>query len=58
MPQAELVDYLASEVRLDMTDLAELPARSLGITNHYLHPSAHELTDALDAQPAEEATLL
>lgn len=58
VPQAELVDYLASEVRLDMTDLAELPARSLGITNRYLHPSAHELTDALDAQPVEEATLL
>ena len=53
----ELVDYLASEARLDLTDLAELPARPLGITNHYLHPSAPELTDALDAQPTDEAAL-
>jgi len=58
VPREELVDYLASEVRLDMTDLAELPVRSLGITNHYLRPSAHELTDALDAQPTDEAALL
>jgi hypothetical protein len=56
--QAELVDYLASEGRLDLTDLAELPARPLGITNNYLRPSAPELADALDAQPTEEAALL
>lgn len=57
VPRAELVDYLTSEVHLDMTDLAELPTRPLGITTHYLRPSAFELTDALDAQPADEATL-
>jgi hypothetical protein len=58
VPQAELVDYLTSEAHLDLTDLAELPASSLGITTHYLRPSAPELTDALDAQPADEAALL
>jgi hypothetical protein len=58
VPREELVDYLTSEVRLEMSDLAELPARSLDITNHYLHPSAHELTNALDAQPTDEAALL
>lgn len=58
VPREELMDYLASEVRLDMTDLAELPARSLSITNRYLRPSAPELADALDAQPTDEAALL
>ncbi len=58
VPREELVDYLASEARLDLTDLAELPAGSLGITTHYLRPSPPELTDALDAQPTDEATLL
>lgn len=58
VPQAQLLEYLTSEVRLDMTDLAELPERHLGITKQYLQPSARELTEALDAQPAEEANLL
>jgi hypothetical protein len=58
VPQAELVDYLTSEAHLDLTDLAELPAGPLGITTHYLQPSAPELTEALDAQPVDEAALL
>jgi len=58
VPREELVDYLASEARLDLTDLAELPARPLGITHRYLRPSAPELTDALDAQPTDEAAAL
>ncbi|MBJ6144929.1 hypothetical protein [Hymenobacter sp. BT559] len=58
VPRAELLDYLTSEVHLDMTDLAELPTRPLGITNHYLRPSAPELADAFDAQPTDEAALL
>lgn len=58
VPQAQLVEYLTSEARLDMTDLAELPAHHLGITKQYLRPSARELTEALDAQPTEEANLL
>jgi hypothetical protein len=57
VPREELVDYLASEAHLDLTDLAELPAGPLGITTHYLRPSAFELTDALDAQPADEVAL-
>jgi len=57
VPREELVDYLASEARLDLTDLAELPTSSLGITTRYLRPSAPELTSALDAQPADEAAL-
>lgn len=57
VPQAELVNYLTSEVHLDLTDLAELPAAPAGITAHYLRPSSVELTDAFDAQPADEAAL-
>jgi hypothetical protein len=41
-----------------MTDLAELPTCPLGITNHYLRPSAPELADAFDTQPTDEAALL
>jgi len=55
VPREELVDYLASEAHLDLTDLAELPARPLGLTSQYLRPSAPELADALDAQPTDAA---
>jgi hypothetical protein len=41
-----------------MQDLAELPTRQLGLTGQYLRPSSTELTEALDAQPADEAGLL
>jgi hypothetical protein len=59
VPPAQLVEYLTSgETHVDMLDLAELPARHLGITRHYLQPSATELRAALDAQPADEAGLL
>ncbi len=59
VPQAQLVEYLTSgETRVDMLDLAELPTQRLGLPTHYMQPSAAELTDALDAQPAEEAGLL
>lgn len=60
VPPAQLVEYLTSEARLDMTDtdLAELPAHHLGITKQYLRPSARELAEALDAQPTEEANPL
>lgn len=58
VPQAQLVEYLTSEARLDPTELAELPAHHLGITKQFLRPSARELTEALDAQPTEEANLL
>lgn len=54
VPPEQLVDYLTSgETHVDMLDLAELPPRHLGITQHYLRPSASELTEALDAQPID-----
>jgi hypothetical protein len=59
VPTPQLVEYLTNgETHLDMQDLAELPTRHLGLTGHYLIPSASELTAALDAQPADEAELL
>ena len=59
VPPAQLVEYLTSgETHVDMLDLAELPAHHLGLTKHYLQPSATELSAALDAQPAEEAGAL
>ena len=54
VPQAELVEYLLTgEARVEPADMAELPAHPLGITNQFLRPSAQELTEAFDAQPAE-----
>lgn len=59
VPQQQMLDYLTNgETHVDMQDLAELPASQHSITKHYLRPSARELTEALDAQPAEEAGLL
>jgi hypothetical protein len=57
IPQEQLLDYLATDAHLTTLDLAELPAHSLALTRHYLRPSATELSEALDAQPAEEAAL-
>ncbi|RZK53441.1 MAG: hypothetical protein EOO59_12475 [Hymenobacter sp.] len=58
VPQQQLLEYLTSgETHVDMLDLAELPAAHQGITKHYLRPSARELTEALDAQPADEPGL-
>jgi hypothetical protein len=58
VPQAQLLDYLTSDAHLTMLDLAELPTANLAITQQYLRPSAAELTEALDAQPADEAAVL
>jgi len=59
VPPQQLVDYLTSgETHVDMLDLAELPARHLGITRQYLKSSPTELTEALDAQPTDDGTLL
>lgn len=58
VPQEQLLDYLTSEAHITLLDLADLPAQHLGITQQYLRPSATELAEALDAQPAEEATVL
>lgn len=55
----EMVQYLlASEQRVTLTDLAELPAATQGLpAEGYLHASPQEVQDALDAQPLEDAYL-
>ena len=58
VPTGQLVDYLTSEAPLDLADLAELNPQHLGLTRQYLRPTARELTEALDAQPADDAALL
>lgn len=59
IPPQQLVEYLTSgETHVDMLDLAELPTRRLRLASQYLQPSPHELAEALDAQPAEEAARL
>jgi hypothetical protein len=58
VPKEQLLDYLTSDAHLTMLDLAELPAQNVAITQQYLRPSATELVEALDAQPAEEAAVL
>jgi len=58
VPQEQLLNYLTNEAHLTLLDLAELPAQNLASTQQYLRPSATELTEALDAQPAEETTIL
>jgi hypothetical protein len=59
VPRTQLVDYLmTSETPIDLNDMAELASTQVGLTNQYLHPSAQELTDALDAQPTETPGLL
>ena len=59
VPTEQLVDYLTNgETPVDILDLSELPTRHLGLTRHYLRPSAAELTEALDAQPEGEASML
>lgn len=58
VPQAQLLDYLTTDAHLTLLDLAELPPQHLPITQQYLRPSATELMEALDAQPAEEAAVL
>ena len=58
VPQEQLVDYLTNEAHINLLDLAELPARHAVSTKQYLRPSATELTEALDAQPTDDAALL
>ena len=57
VPHEQLVQYLlASEQRLSLNDLAELPAASAS-AEAYLQASPTELQDALDAQPTEDYLL-
>lgn len=58
VPRQEMVDYLlASEQRLNLTDLAELPAVERVLPETYLRASPDELQAVLDAQPAEDTYL-
>jgi hypothetical protein len=58
VPHQEMIDYLlASEQRLNLTDLAELPAVERVLPETYLQASPDELQAALDAQPAEDTHL-
>jgi hypothetical protein len=59
VPRAELVGYLlSSETQVETADLIELTAARPGLTNGLLQASAAEITDALDAQPAEDTIIL
>ncbi|MBX0289141.1 hypothetical protein K3G63_01755 [Hymenobacter sp. HSC-4F20] len=59
VPREEMVQYLlASDQRLTLSDLAELPAATQNLsTEGYLHASDQEVQDLLDAQPSEETYL-
>ncbi|WP_426491646.1 hypothetical protein [Hymenobacter sp. 102] len=58
VPREELVQYLmASEQRITLSDLAELPATQNLPTDTYLHASPDELQEVLDGQPSEETYL-
>lgn len=55
VPRAELLGYLlTSGVRVENSDLAVLTAARPGLARGFLRVSAAELTEALDAQPADE----
>ncbi|UOQ71391.1 hypothetical protein [Hymenobacter cellulosilyticus] len=54
----EMVQYLlASDSRVTLSDLAELPAADPALTESFLQASPDELQDALDAQPADDTYL-
>ncbi|SHL01291.1 hypothetical protein [Hymenobacter psychrotolerans] len=55
VPQSEMVQYLlASEQRVSLSDLAELPDAGQALPDSDLYASPDELQEALDAQPTEE----
>ena len=59
VPQTELVSYLLGpEASVEPTDLADLAAAQPTLNNTILRASDAEILDALDAQPAEEPTVL
>ncbi|UOQ77619.1 hypothetical protein MUN84_02715 [Hymenobacter sp. 5516J-16] len=59
VPRHEMVQYLlASDQRVSLTDLAELPAATPEVpAEEYLHASPAEVQDVLDAQPTEDIYL-
>jgi len=56
VPETQLVNYLLnSGARVENTDLAVLAAAHPELPGSFLQASDEELTDALDAQPADES---
>ena len=59
VPRGELVGYLLSnEASVEPTDLADFTAPTTGLSAGILRASPAEITDALDAQPTEDAPVL
>ena len=59
VPRTELVGYLlTSGTQVESADLAVLAAGHPNIAKGFLHASAQELTEALDAQPSDDSTYL
>lgn len=59
VPRTELVGYLlTSGARVENADLAVLAAAHPAITNGFLHASADEVAEALDAQPSDDLSYL
>ena len=58
VPRAEMMQYLlASDSRVTLTDLAELPATDHTLTDSFLQASPAELQEALDSQPTDDTYL-
>ena len=58
VPRTEMLSYLlASEQRVSLTDLAELPGMARALPETYLRASSAELQDVLDAQPDDDTYL-
>ena len=56
VPETQLISYLLhSGTRVESTDLAVLAEAAPELSGSFLHASDEELTDALDAQPADES---
>jgi len=54
VPRTEMVQYLlASDERVSLTDLSELPTADQDLVGDYLSASPEEIQAALDEQPAE-----
>ena len=59
VPRTELVGYLlTSGAHVENADLAVLTAADPNLTKGFLHASADELTEALDAQPSDDSIYL
>ncbi|GGF25172.1 hypothetical protein GCM10011383_40960 [Hymenobacter cavernae] len=58
VPRAEMVQYLlASDERVSLSDLSELPVADQDMVHEYLNVSPAEVQAALDEQPTEPSYL-